>query len=76
MKATLTPLADLLAEMYMSLRKTKPIIRLVRPAMTQINLGIRKSDQSLRYPHEEILNPYIPIEFTAKTLIRLGKCSG
>ena len=33
----------------------------VRPAKTQISLGIR-------CPHEEILGPQLPIEHTAKTL--------
>ena len=31
---------------------------------------------SLRCPHEESLGPYLPIERTVKTLIRLGGCSG
>ena len=35
-----------------------------------------QSDQSLRYPHEESLGPSLPIESTAKTLIRLGGCPG
>ena len=34
-----------------------------------------QSDRSLRCPHEESLVPYLPIERTAKTLIRLGGCS-
>ena len=29
----------------------------VRPAKTQISLGIHQSDQSLRCPHEESLGP-------------------
>ena len=29
----------------------------VRPAKTQISLGIPQSDQSLRCPHEESLDP-------------------
>ena len=29
----------------------------VRPAKTQISLGIRQSDQRLRCPHEESLGP-------------------
>ena len=33
-------------------------------------------DQSLRCPHEENLGPLLPIERTAKTLIRLGGCPG
>ena len=43
----------------------------VHPAKTQISLGIR-----LRSQHEEILGPKLPIERTAKTLIRLGRCPG
>ena len=35
-----------------------------------------QSDQSLRCPHEESWDPYLPIECTAKTLIRLGGCPG
>ena len=31
---------------------------------------------SLRCPHEESLGPLLPIESTAKTLIRLGGCPG
>ena len=35
-----------------------------------------QSDQSLRCPHEETSGPLLPIECTAKTLIRLGRCPG
>ena len=35
-----------------------------------------QSAQSLRCPHEDTLSPKLPIECTAKTLIRMGKCSG
>ena len=35
-----------------------------------------QSEQSLRSPHEETLGPKLPIECTAKTLIRLGGCPG
>ena len=35
-----------------------------------------QSDQSLSCPHEEALAPQLPLECTAKTLIRLGKRSG
>ena len=35
-----------------------------------------QSDQSLRCPHEETLGPQLPIERTAKTLIRLGGAQG
>ena len=33
-----------------------------------------QSDQGLRCPHEESLGPRLPIEHTAKMLIRLGEC--
>ena len=42
----------------------------------QRRLRSAQSDQSLRHPHEESLGPYLPIERTAKTLIRLGGCLG
>ena len=35
--------------------KTNNVV--VRPAKTQISLGIRQSDQSLRCPHEESFGP-------------------
>ena len=35
-----------------------------------------QSDQSLRCPHEESLGPKLPIKPAAKTMIRLGRCSG
>ena len=35
-----------------------------------------QSDQSLRCPLEEILDPYLSIKRTTKTLIRLGGCPG
>ena len=35
-----------------------------------------QSDQSLRCPHDESLGPQLPIEHTAKTLIRLGEAPG
>ena len=35
-----------------------------------------QSDQSLHCPHEETLGPQLPIERTAKTLIRQGGCPG
>ena len=47
---------------------TKPTKRHVRPAKTQISLGIRP------VPHEENLGPKLPIERTAMTLINLGGC--
>ena len=33
-------------------------------------------DQSFRCPHEESLGPYLPVEHTAKILIRLGRYPG
>ena len=36
----------------------------------------QQTDQNLRCPHEEILGPKLPIDRTAKTLIRLGRCPG
>ena len=35
--------------------------------------GPAQSDQSLCCPHEESLGPWLPIERTVKTLIRLGQ---
>ena len=35
-----------------------------------------QSDHSLRCPYEESLGPKLPIQRTAKTLIRLGGCPG
>ena len=64
---------------------TKPTKWSVRPAKTQISLGIRpvwsdwasaQSDQSQRCPPEAKLGPKLPTERTAKTLIRLGGCPG
>ena len=39
-------------------------------------LALAQSDQNLCYPHEETFGPYLPIECTAKTLIRLCRCPG
>ena len=35
-------------------------------------LASTQSDQGLRCPHGETLGPYLPVERTVKTLIRLG----
>ena len=43
----------------------------VRPAKLKSAWAPAQSDQSLRCPHEESLGPKLPIERTAKTLIRL-----
>ena len=39
-------------------------------------LASAQSDQSLCCPHEKSLGPKLPVECTAKTLIRLGGCPG
>ena len=39
-------------------------------------ISVQSSLISLRCPHEESLGPQLPIEGTAKTLIRLGRCLG
>ena len=41
----------------MSCLMIKPTNGIVRPAKTQISLGIAQADQSLRCPHEESLGP-------------------
>ena len=48
----------------------------VRPARLRSAWASAQSDQSLRCPHEESMGPSLPIERTAKTLIRLGECPG
>ena len=35
-----------------------------------------QSDQCLFCWHEVTLGPWLPIDYTVKTLIRLGKCQG
>ena len=60
----------------MSRLVTKPTKWHVRPVKTQISLGIHPVWSSLRCLHEESLGPELPIECTAKTLIRLGGCPG
>ena len=54
--------------------KTNKMI--VRPVKTQISLGIHPVWSSLCCPHEESLGPRLSIEWTAKTLIWLGRCPG
>ena len=46
------------------------------PSEDSDRLGHLPSLISLRCPHEESSGPYLPIEQTAKTLIRLGGCPG
>ena len=62
-------------QLKMSRLRTKQIKRHMRPAKTQISLD-GQSDRGLRCPHEESLGPLLPIEPTAKALIRLGGCPG
>ena len=49
---------------------TQPTKWPLHPANTQINLGIRPVWSESCCPHEETLGPQLPIECTAKTLIR------
>ena len=44
----------------------------VRPAQTQISVGIRPADQSLLCQHGASLDPKLPFKRLAKSLIRLG----
>ena len=55
---------------------TKPITWHVRPAKTQISLGIHSVWSELAVGSVEALGPKLPREHTAKTLIRLGGCPG
>ena len=48
----------------------------VRPAKTRSAWAFVQSDQSLCCLHEESLGPFLPIECTVKTLIRLAGCPG
>ena len=45
-------------------------------ASAQSDQASAQSDQSFRCPHEDGLGPYLPIERTSKTMIRLGGCPG
>ena len=55
---------------------TKPTILLCAQQRLRSAWASAQSDQSLRCPHEESLGPYLPIERTEKTLIRLDGCPG
>ena len=62
--------------MYMSCDMTKPTKWVCAlPRLTAVWASVQ-SDQSLCCPHEESLDPYLPIKCAAKTLIRLGGCPG
>ena len=60
----------------MSRDTTKPTKWLCAQRRLRSAWASPQSDQSLRCPHEESLDPYLPTERTAKTLIRLGGCPG
>ena len=55
---------------------TKPTKWSVRPAKTQISLGIRPVWSELELSAWRKLGPKLPTERKAKTLIRLGGCPG
>ena len=58
----------------MSHLMTKPTKWLCTQRRLRSAWASTQSDQSLCCPHEESLGPYLPIERTVKTLIRLGGC--
>ena len=60
----------------MSRDTTKPTKWLCAQRRLRSAWASPQSDQSLRCPHEESLDSYLPTERTAKTLIRLGGCPG
>ena len=59
-----------------SRRTTRPTKWLCAQQRLRSASASAQSDQSLRYPHEEALGPWLSIERTAKTRIRLGGCPG
>ena len=61
---------------HLSHLMTKPTKWLCAQRRLRSALASAQSDQSLRCPHEASLGPLLPIEPTAKTLIRLGGCPG
>ena len=60
----------------MSRDMTKPTKCLCPQRRLRSAWASAQSDHSLRCPHEECLGTWLPIERTAKTLIRLGGCPG
>ena len=54
---------------YMSRYMTKPTQWVCVQRRLRSAWASAQSDQSLHYPHEEILGPYLPNERTAKTLM-------
>ena len=63
-------------KMHLSHLITKPTKWHVYQAKIRLARAFAQSDLRLRCPHEESLVPKLPIERTAKTLIRLGRCPG
>ena len=55
---------------------TKPTKWLCAQRRLRSAWAFAQSDQHLRSQHEESLDPYLSIERTAKTLVRLGECPG
>ena len=66
----------IIATGYMSRNITKQTMLLWAQRRLRSAWASTQSDQSLHCPHEESLGPKLPIERTAKTLIRLGGCPG
>ena len=64
------------AKKHMSRLVTKPTMWLCVQLRLRSTWASAQSDQSLHCLHEESLGPELPIEHTAKTLIRLGICPG
>ena len=71
-----TCILDLLVRVYMSRDMSKPTTWLCAQRRIRSAWASVQSDQSLRFPHEEALGPWLRIECTAKSLIRLGGCPG
>ena len=55
---------------------TKPTMWLCAKRRLRSAWASAQSEQSLRYAHEDTFGPQLPIERTAKTLIRLDGCPG
>ena len=61
-------------QIHLSRDMTKPTMWVCSQRRLRSAWASAQSDQSLRCPRDETLGPYLPIESTAKTLIRLGGC--
>ena len=57
---------------YLRRLMTKPTMWLCAQRRLRSAWASAQSDQSLRCPHEESLDPWLPFERTAKTLVRLA----